>query len=78
MIVDRLRTIAFALLTPFFFLRAGLLISFPAPIAGIGVIGVLFAVKMITKVVAVWPPAAVCGLDVRDRTYTTLLMATGL
>ncbi len=78
MIVDRLRTIAFALLTPFFFLRAGLLISFPALIAGIGVIGVLFAVKMVTKVVAVWPTAAVCGLDVRDRTYTTLLMATGL
>lgn len=77
-IVDRLRTIAFALLTPFFFLRAGLLISFPALVAGIGVIALLFAVKMVTKVVAVWPAAAVCGLDVRDRTYTTLLMATGL
>ncbi|MGI8433562.1 MAG: cation:proton antiporter [Nocardioidaceae bacterium] len=77
-IVDRLRTIAFALLTPFFFLRAGLLISFPALTAGIGIIAVLFAVKMVTKVAAVWPTAALFGLDVRDRTYTTLLMATGL
>lgn len=77
-IVDRLRTIAFALLTPFFFLKAGLLISFPALIAGIGIIALLFAVKMATKVVAVWPTAAVFGLGVRDRTYTTLLMATGL
>jgi Kef-type K+ transport system membrane component KefB len=53
-IVDRLRTIAFALLTPFFFLRAGLLISFPALWAGLGGIAALFAVKMLTKVVAVW------------------------
>ncbi len=77
-IVDRLRTIAFALLTPFFFLRAGLLISFPALLAGSGIIAMLFGVKMVTKVVAVWPTAAGFGLDVRDRTYTTLLMATGL
>lgn len=78
LIVDRLRTIAFALLTPFFFLRAGLLISFPDLIAGAGVIALLFAVKMVTKTGSVWPTAAAFGLDRRDRTYTTLLMATGL
>jgi Kef-type K+ transport system membrane component KefB len=50
-IVDRLRTIAFALLTPFFFLRAGLLISFPALWAGLGAIAALFGVKMVTKAV---------------------------
>lgn len=77
-IVDRLRTIAFAFLTPFFFLRAGLLISFSAMAAGIGAIAVLFAVKMVTKTVAVWPTAAAFGQNPRDRTYTTLLMATGL
>lgn len=77
-IVDRLRTIAFALLTPFFFLRAGLLISFPALWAGIGAIAALFGVKMLTKVVSVWPTAALFKMKARDRTYTTLLMATGL
>jgi Kef-type K+ transport system membrane component KefB len=77
-IVDRLRTIAFALLTPFFFLRAGLLISFPALVSGAAIIALLFTVKMITKVAAVWPTAAACRLSRRDRTYTTLLMATGL
>jgi Kef-type K+ transport system membrane component KefB len=77
-VVDRLRTIAFALLTPFFFLRAGLLISFSALASGIAVIAVLFGVKMVTKVVAVWPTSAAFGMNVRDRTYTTLLMATGL
>jgi Kef-type K+ transport system membrane component KefB len=55
-IVDRLRTIAFALLTPFFFLRAGLLISFPA-LWALGGIAALFGVKMLTKVVAVRRPA---------------------
>jgi Kef-type K+ transport system membrane component KefB len=77
-IVDRLRTIAFALLTPFFFLRAGLLISFPALLAGLGAIAALFGVKMVTKAIAVWPTAALFKMTVRDRTYTTLLMATGL
>jgi len=77
-IVDRLRTIAFALLTPFFFIRAGLLISFSALAAGAGTIALLFGVKMVTKVVTVWPTAALFGLKSRDRTYTTLLMATGL
>jgi len=77
-IVDRLRTIAFALLTPFFFIRAGLLVSFPALAAAAGTIGLLFGVKMVTKAGAVWPTAAVFGMPVRDRTYTTLLMATGL
>jgi Kef-type K+ transport system membrane component KefB len=77
-IVDRLRTIAFALLTPFFFLRAGLLISFSAMLTGIGTIAVLFVVKMVTKGAAVWPTAAAFRLDKQDRTYTTLLMATGL
>lgn len=77
-IVDRLRTMAFALLTPFFFLRAGLLISVHALISGLGIIALLFAVKMVTKVVAVWPTSKLFGLASRDRTYTTLLMATGL
>ncbi len=77
-IVDRLRTIAFALLTPFFFIKAGLLVSFPALGAGAGAIAMLFTLKLLTKGVAVWPTAAAFGLQQRDRTYTTLLMATGL
>ncbi len=77
-IVDRLRAIAFSLLTPFFFLRAGLLISVPALISGLGIIALLFAVKMVTKIAAVWPTSKAFGLAARERTYTTLLMATGL
>ena len=77
-LVDRMRSIAFALLTPFFFLRAGLLISAPALVGGAGVIGVLFLTKMAAKLTGVWPVAAAFGVGRRDRNYITLLMATGL
>jgi len=77
-LMDRMRSIAFAFLTPFFFLRAGLLISAPAVIAGAGTIAVLFAAKMAAKLAGVWPVAAAFGVGARDRNYTTLLMATGL
>jgi Kef-type K+ transport system membrane component KefB len=77
-VLDRIRTIAFALLTPFFFLRAGTLISASALITGAGVIGTLFLVKMVTKLLGVWPTATAFHLPKRERTYTTLLMATGL
>jgi Kef-type K+ transport system membrane component KefB len=77
-LMDRMRSIAFALLTPFFFLRAGLLISLPALAGGVGVVAALFATKMAAKLLGVWPVAAAFGVGRRDRNYITLLMATGL
>jgi Kef-type K+ transport system membrane component KefB len=77
-LMDRLRSIAFALLTPFFFLRAGTLIAAPALVAGVGVIGLLLLVKLAAKMAGVWPVAAAFKLPPRERSYTTLLMATGL
>jgi Kef-type K+ transport system membrane component KefB len=77
-LMDRLRSIAFALLTPFFFLRAGTLISASALVSGAGVIAALLAVKLLAKGIGVWPTAARFGLPARERAYTTLLMATGL
>ena len=77
-LVDRIRSIAFALLTPFFFLRAGTLISASALVKGAGVIAALLGVKLAAKVVGVWPTARAFRLPPRERAYTTLLMATGL
>ncbi|HYK29399.1 MAG TPA: cation:proton antiporter [Streptosporangiaceae bacterium] len=77
-LMDRLRSIAFALLTPFFFLRAGTLISAPALVAGAGVIAVLLLVKLVAKFAGVWPVASAFKLPRKERAYTTLLMATGL
>src|SRR5947199_6347662 len=45
-LVHRMRSIAFALLTPFYFLKAGLYVSLPDVMAGLGLIVALLAVKM--------------------------------
>lgn len=77
-LIDRMRSVAFTLLTPFFFLRAGLLVSGPALVSGAGVIALLFLVKMATKGIGVWPTATAFRVPQRQRAYMTLLMATGL
>jgi Kef-type K+ transport system membrane component KefB len=77
-LMDRLRSIAFAFLTPFFFLHAGTLISASALVSGAGIILALLLVKLGAKLLGVWPAATVFGLPKRERAYTTLLMATGL
>jgi Kef-type K+ transport system membrane component KefB len=77
-LVNRMRSIAFALLTPFYFIKAGLYVSLPAVAAGAGLILALLLVKMASKAVGVWPAARAFRLAPRDANYTTLLMSTGL
>jgi Kef-type K+ transport system membrane component KefB len=77
-LVHRIRATAFSLLTPFYFLKAGSLVSLPAIAAGAGLIALFLAVKVGAKVVGVWPTARAFGLPRRDANYTTLLMSTGL
>ena len=77
-LVHRMRATAFSLLTPFYFLKAGSLVSIPAILAGVGLIGLFLAVKVGAKVLGVWPTARAFGLPTRDANYTTLLMSTGL
>jgi Kef-type K+ transport system membrane component KefB len=77
-LIDRIRAICFALLTPFFFLRAGTLISGRALVSGAGVILALLAVKLLAKGIGVWPTARAFRIPSRERTYLTLLMSTGL
>ena len=48
-LLDRMRAIAFTILTPFYFIKAGLLVSAPAVIAGAGLIVAFLAVKMLAK-----------------------------
>lgn len=77
-LVDRMRSIAFTLLTPMYFIKAGLYVSLPAVIAGAVLIVAFLAVKMGSKVVGVWPLTRVFDFDRREGAYTTMLMSTGL
>ncbi|AHY48380.1 Sodium/hydrogen exchanger family (plasmid) [Rubrobacter radiotolerans] len=74
----RLRTIVFALLTPFYFIRAGLFVSFGSLVAGFWTIVAFFAVKVATKFAGVLPVTLAYGYTFRDGMYTTLMMSTGL
>jgi Kef-type K+ transport system membrane component KefB len=77
-LVHRMRSIAFAIFTPFYFIKAGLFVSLPALAAAIGVIAVLLALKLVTKFAGVWPLARVFYMRKGEATYTALLMSTGL
>jgi Kef-type K+ transport system membrane component KefB len=77
-LVHRMRAIAFSLLTPFYFIRAGLFVSLQAVAAGAGLIIVLLTIKVTAKLVGVWPIARAFGMPPRESNYTTLLMSTGL
>lgn len=54
-LVHRMRATAFSLLTPFYFLKAGSLVSIPTMVAGGGLIALFLAVKVGVKVMGVWP-----------------------
>lgn len=74
----RMRVIAFTILTPFYFLKAGSLVDVNAVMAAFGLIFVFLAIKMVTKFVGILPLTKVFQFDPRDGIYTTLLMSTGL
>jgi Kef-type K+ transport system membrane component KefB len=74
----RMRIIAFTILTPFYFLKAGSLVNFHAVAAAAGLIVVFLAIKMATKFVGILPLTRTFRFDPKEGMYTTLLMSTGL
>jgi Kef-type K+ transport system membrane component KefB len=75
---QRMRTIAFAILTPFYFLKAGSLVRADTIAGAAGLIVVFLAIKMATKFAGIMPLATFHGFGRKERMYTTLLMSTGL
>ena len=74
----RMRVIAFAVLTPFYFLKAGSLIEAKALITGAGLIGLFLGLKIASKFIGILPLTRYYRFDKREGMYTTLLMSTGL
>jgi Kef-type K+ transport system membrane component KefB len=72
----RMRVVAFAFLTPFFFLKGGLNVSLGAVFSNLGLLGALLLTKMVPKIAFILPLAR--RAVPRHATFTTLLMSTGL
>jgi Kef-type K+ transport system membrane component KefB len=77
-LIRRLRTLCFGLLTPFYFVRAGSLVSVPALVAAPGAFILMLVVKVLTKITGVYPVTQVFRSPRNEGIYTTLLMSTGL
>ncbi len=75
---QRMRTIAFAILTPFYFLKAGSLVRADTVLAAAGLIAVFLAIKVAAKFGGIIPITILHGFERKERMYTTLLMSTGL
>jgi Kef-type K+ transport system membrane component KefB len=77
-LAHRMRAMTFAILTPFYFLKAGSLIEYKALVTGAGLIALFLGLKMLTKFVGILPLTKIFRFKPRDGIYTTLLMSTGL
>lgn len=76
--VRRLRTLTVGLLTPFYFIRAGSLVSIPAVLAAPVVVLLLLGGKVASKIFGLYPVVGAFRSDRTERWYYTLLMSTGL
>jgi Kef-type K+ transport system membrane component KefB len=77
-LIRRLRTLTFGLLTPFYFIRAGSFVSVPALVAAPLVFLALFIGKMLSKIVGLLPTVKAFNYQREEGLYFTLMMSTGL
>jgi len=76
--IRRLRTLTIGFLSPFYFLRAGSLVSVSALIVAPLVFLALFGGKIATKVFGLVSVVSAFRQDRKERWYYTLMMSTGL
>jgi len=73
---NRLRIVAYAIITPFFFIVGGLNVSLPLVLGAFGLFAALLAVKQASKFVGVYFLAK--KYMPKNEMYATLLMSSGL
>ncbi len=77
-LIRRLRTLTFGLLTPFYFIRAGSFVSVKILIAAPLTFVALFFAKMVSKMIGLYPTVKAFQYRQREGLYYTLMMSTGL
>jgi len=78
LLIRRLRTMTFGLLTPFYFIRAGALVSIPALIAAPMVFAALLLAKLGSKLFSLVPTVRSFNYLGHEGLYYSLMMSTGL
>lgn len=78
LLIQKIRALTFSFLTPFYFLRAGSLVSLPALVSAPLIFIILLVAKMVTKSIGVYPASRLSQYPNKEAIYTTLLMSTGL
>ena len=73
---NRLRTVAFAIITPIFFIVVGMKVSLPLIISALGLFAALFIVKQSAKFIGIYFLAK--RYIPNGNIYATLLLSTGL
>ncbi len=76
--IGRFRTLTVGFLTPFYFLRAGMLVSLPSLVSAPLVFLALLAGKVFSKIGGLYPTIRFFRRDHKERWYYTLMMSTGL
>jgi glutathione-regulated potassium-efflux system ancillary protein KefC len=77
-LIRRVRTLTFGLLTPFYFIRAGSLVSVPALMAAPLIFLALLAAKMLSKMIPLTPTVRAFNYLGHEGIYYSLMMSTGL
>ena len=76
--IRRMRTLTVGFLTPFYFLRAGTLVSMTALVSAPLMFFILLGGKVLSKIFGLYPFIRLFRRDRSERWYYTLLMSTGL
>jgi Kef-type K+ transport system membrane component KefB len=76
--IRRLRSLTVGFLTPFYFIRAGSLVSLPTLVSAPVVFLTLFAGKIVTKIFGLYPIVGMFLKEQKEKWYYTLMMSTGL
>ena len=77
-LIRRMRATTFALLTPFYFLKAGSLVDLKAVIASLGLVVLFFFIKTLAKFLGLYPTGVAFRFTNRVNVYMNLMMSTGL
>lgn len=77
-LIKHLQTVTFGLLTPFYFIRAGFLVSVPVVISSFLPILIFLCLKIFFKGAGVYSTVNLLSSYKKEVIYTALLMSTGL